>query len=113
MVGRGVSWSKPLGAIGILFGEASTSQIDRFISDTLGALLKHDETRQSSLVETLSAYLEQGGHLAHTAEAAHIHVNTLYARLQRLDAILGKEWRLPDNRLQVQLALRLMQLRSD
>lgn len=48
--------------------------------------------------------------MANTARSHGVHVNTLYQRLERLDAILGTDWREPDRRLELHLALRLWRL---
>jgi carbohydrate diacid regulator len=41
------------------------------------------------LRETLLAWAEHGFHLVRTAEALHVHRNTLVYRLQKIESILG------------------------
>jgi sugar diacid utilization regulator/GAF domain-containing protein len=97
-------------AYGIIFGSVQPGQLDAFIQRTLGPVLAYDEERNAGLLTTLEAWFEADGHMLNTATAAHIHVNTLYKRMERVDALLGRDWRSPDERLQVQLALRLRRL---
>jgi len=97
-------------AYGIVFGSAQPDQLERFIRQMLGPLLDYDAERGSDLVATLDAWFAQDGHMANTAKAVFVHVNTLYKRMERIDALLGDGWRSSDARLQLQLALRLRQL---
>jgi DNA-binding PucR family transcriptional regulator len=39
-----------------------------------------------------------------------VHVNTLYRRLERIDELLGAQWRAADRRLDLHLAIRLRRL---
>ena len=41
------------------------------------------------LVETLEVFLDQAGNVAHAAAALHIHRQTLYYRLSRIEALTG------------------------
>jgi DNA-binding PucR family transcriptional regulator len=59
------------------------------------------------MVETLRSYLANGQRHADTARALGIHPNTLYQRLSRLDAILGKGWLHDSRRVDIELALRI------
>lgn len=40
-----------------------------------------------------------------------MHVNTVVQRLDRVEALLGEDWNHPDRALELQLALRLHQLK--
>ena len=61
---------------------------------------------------TLTAYFHHGGNLTRTAGALHIHLNTLLKRLDRVETVLGRDWRAPDTALQLHVALRLHALRT-
>jgi len=95
-----------------LFDTDRAQDLDRFLTDTLEPLLAYDRRRSTRLVPTLSSYFRHSGHLARTAAALHVHLNTLLKRLDRVAAILGEGWRDPDRALQLQVALRLHDLRS-
>ncbi|MBW9111903.1 helix-turn-helix domain-containing protein [Microbacterium trichothecenolyticum] len=84
-----------MGVLGALIG-VDTSALIRVVIDTaLGRLLEYDKSRGTSLVETLERYLDSGQRLQETADAMHLHVNTLRQRLTRIDSVLGENWRTP------------------
>jgi sugar diacid utilization regulator len=60
---------------------------------TLGPLRAHDEAHGSELVATLHAYVAHGGRQRETAEALHIHPNTLLQRLRRCAELGGPDMR--------------------
>jgi hypothetical protein len=105
-----VVFAEQTNALGIILGSTQPNELAAFIDRTLGAVLQHDRQRRSDLIPTLEAWFACDGHMGRTASAAHIHVNTLYKRMSRIDELLGEGWREPDARLQIQLALRLRQL---
>ncbi|MGA6161693.1 helix-turn-helix domain-containing protein [Amycolatopsis magusensis] len=96
-----------LGIYRSLFGQAGRDELRVFIEDTVGPLLAHDRDRRRDLATTLRTYLEQSRHHARTCELLHVHANTFYQRLERVDRLLGPDWREPRRALEVQLALRL------
>jgi hypothetical protein len=112
-IGRGGEGATPeqLGVYTLLLSEAGRDQIDGFIDETVGEVLRWDEDRKAQLAESLLTYFDHGGQVGAAAEALYIHVNTLYQRLERVDRLLGAHWRRGDDSLQVHLALRLARLR--
>jgi sugar diacid utilization regulator len=60
---------------------------------TLGPLRAHDDAHGSELVATLHAYVAHGGRQRETAEALHIHPNTLQQRLRRCAELGGPDVR--------------------
>jgi hypothetical protein len=95
----------------MIFDTERVSELDRFISDSIGPLLDYDRQRGTDLVDTLSAYYLHRANVAATARALHVHVNTLLKRLDRADHVLGLDWR-HENDLELQFGLRLHQLRA-
>ncbi|GAA2272702.1 GAF domain-containing protein [Glycomyces scopariae] len=96
-----------LGFIGVLLGESGT---DAFVRRTIGPLLDYDARRGTDLTGTLEAYYAAGGHLAKTKAALNVHINTVSQRLDRVAAVLGRDWNSPARSLEVQLALRVHRL---
>jgi GAF domain-containing protein len=94
----------------MIFDTGRVRELDRFISDSIGPLLDHDQRRGTNLVDTLSAYYAHRANVAATARALHMHVNTLLKRLDRASNVLGFDWR-HENDLELRLGLRLHQLR--
>jgi len=99
-----------LGFVGLLLGDAR--DVDGFVQRTLGPVLDYDARRGTDLVATLAAYFAAGCSLARTKDALHVHVNTVTQRLDRVGQLLGPDWTEPENALDVQLALRLLRLRT-
>ncbi|MET9067337.1 PucR family transcriptional regulator, partial [Streptosporangium sandarakinum] len=97
-----------LGFVGLLVGDGH--DIEAFLASTLGPVLAYDARRGTALERTLTAYYAAGGSLSRTAEALHIHVNTVTQRLDRIGRLLGAGWQDPDRALEIQLALRLHRL---
>lgn len=96
----------------LLFDTDRSRDLDEFLSGSIEPLLQYDRRRSTRLVETLTAYFEHAGNLTRTARALHVHLNTLLKRLDRIEAVLGQDWRAPDTALQLQVALRLHALRG-
>lgn len=108
-IGEGAS-AEELGFVGLLIGEGR--DVSGFLASALGPVADYDERRGTALVRTLTAYFGVGGSLSRTAEALHIHVNTVTQRLDRVAQLLGADWQEPDRALEIQLALRLHRLRT-
>ena len=95
----------------LLFGEQSREDLDRFLDAILGRLTQWDQRRSAELTHTLLTYLDSGQSTAATAEALHIHPNTLRQRLDRVATVLP-EWQDPSRILEIHMALRLAALRA-
>lgn len=82
------------------------TDFERFLRRWLGRLLDYDASKGTSLVKTVSRYLECGGSYEATAEALFVHRSTLKYRLQRIREISGLDLTDPDTRFNLQLATR-------
>ncbi|SDJ54419.1 GAF domain-containing protein [Nonomuraea maritima] len=97
-----------LGFVGLLVGDGR--DVRGFVGRVLGAVIDYDARRGTALIATLAAYFGTGGSPSRTAEAMHIHVNTVTQRLDRIGRLLGDGWLEPERALEIQLALRLHRL---
>ncbi|MEU6718518.1 helix-turn-helix domain-containing protein [Nonomuraea sp. NPDC046802] len=97
-----------LGFVGLLVGDGR--DVRGFVTRVLGPVLDYDARRGTALAGTLAAYFGTGGSPSRTAEAMHIHVNTVTQRLDRIGRLLGDGWQEPERALEIQLALRLNRL---
>ncbi|SHG51977.1 PucR family transcriptional regulator [Streptoalloteichus hindustanus] len=97
-----------LGFVGLLL--ADRADPGGFVRATLGAVLDHDAARGTELVRTLRAYFAAGRSPGRAKKSLNVHVNTVVQRLERITALLGPDWRRPDRLLQVELAVRLLDL---
>ena len=99
-----------LGAYKYLLGIA----LDRSSSDAtmtaIELLARYDEARGASLVATLEEFLRRHGSISATADALHVHQNTLRQRLRRIQEVSGIDLR-RDDWLMVEIAVRLVRLR--
>jgi GAF domain-containing protein len=109
---RARCWASPadLGPYRFLLSQAGRSDAERFVDATIGSLVAHDEARHTSLVRTADVFLAVGRQHTVAAAELHIHANTLYQRLDRINAILGEGWRDRDRALELQMAMRMRRL---
>jgi GAF domain-containing protein len=113
-LGRAGEVSDPahLGVARLLLGTSGPAELAAFVEATLGPVLAYDAARGTALAPTLSAWFAAGGSLRGTGEALHVHANTVAQRLDRVTDLLGPGWREPERALDLQLALRLHDLRA-
>ncbi|GAA3832858.1 PucR family transcriptional regulator [Nocardioides panacisoli] len=71
----------------------------------LGTLVEHDVRSGTDLVETLRTFLGCSGSWTRTADALHLHVNTVRYRVQRVQELIGRDLARFDDRVDVYLAL--------
>ncbi|MDQ0675167.1 GAF domain-containing protein/sugar diacid utilization regulator [Pseudarthrobacter siccitolerans] len=101
-----------LGTAGMLLGAMESPFAGQLLTAQLGPLLNYDERRGTQLVLTAWMFHENGGATQETADALHIHTNTLRQRLDRIDALVGASWRRGSRSLDVQVALRLWRMKA-
>ncbi|MBK9712169.1 MAG: helix-turn-helix domain-containing protein [Kouleothrix sp.] len=77
-----------------------------FYRTTLASLTDYDHKQHAELLKTLEAFFANLGNLARTAEALHVHRNTLLYRLERIAAISGLNLDDAEERLALWLALK-------
>jgi GAF domain-containing protein len=90
-----------------LLADGDTSGYALQFADDLLLPLERAPARGGDLVRTLQVVFAHGGNLLAAARALHLHPNTLYARLVRIEALTGRDVRKPDDAFELQLALRL------
>ncbi len=108
-----VSDAAGLGVAHLVLGTSGPDELDGFLDRVLGPVLAHGADRGAVLVATLSAWFATGGSLKGAGARLHVHPNTVTQRLDRVSGLLGPDWRDPARSLDLQLALRLHQLRSE
>lgn len=101
-----------LGMYALLVSDANTEEIDRFVAQNLAKLALYDSENGTALFDTLATYFDVNGQARAAAERLHVHLNTLYQRLQRIGQVLEVDLSDADVRLQLHLAVRLRQLRT-
>ncbi|MFF4182492.1 helix-turn-helix domain-containing protein [Streptomyces sp. NPDC001691] len=72
----------------------------------LGPLADDDNASSRMLRETLECFLAHNGSWARTAEALHLHVNTVHYRVQRIEVLTGRDLSRLEHKLDLYAALR-------
>lgn len=106
----GVTTFDELGVYRILDTGKNRGEIVAFVREWLGPLLDYDEHKNTDLVQTLSQYLECGGHYDETASALLIHRSTLRYRLRRIREITDLDLNDVESRLNLHMATRAWQV---
>ncbi|WP_269856082.1 PucR family transcriptional regulator [Streptomyces sp. RPT161] len=71
----------------------------------LAPLIAQDEKTDGALMETLEVFLAHDGSWTRSAEALHVHVNTVHYRLQRIEQLTGRDLSRLTDRLDLRAAL--------
>lgn len=102
-----------LGTLGLILEGTSRELVLRLLDEKLGPLLRYDRDHNALLVETLEMFYAEGQNPRSAAKKLHVHPNTVYQRLDRVDRVLGHaDWRVPPYTLELQLALQLYRVTS-
>ncbi|WP_110208352.1 helix-turn-helix domain-containing protein [Nocardioides daejeonensis] len=95
-----------------LLSSLPDSRLDRFVADQIGLLVDHDRQHAGSLVRTLDALLRAGGSKQTAATELGVRRQTLYARLERLESLLGADLSDPIHRSGLEVALIAWRVRT-
>lgn len=106
----GLLYFDDLGVERILVSLADGPELAAFVDDELGPLLTADEQAHTPLLPTLRAFLLADGRKTDAADALYIQRRTLYNRLERMSAILGRSLDDPETRQRLLLAVRGLDL---
>ncbi|MDQ2749179.1 MAG: PucR family transcriptional regulator ligand-binding domain-containing protein [Pseudonocardiales bacterium] len=100
-----------LGVHRLLSLVSDAAELRSFASEVLGSLAT-DTTEAIDLRQTLHTLLDTNCNVAETARALHFHYNTLRYRIGKLEAIVGPFTSDANLRLDIALALRVVQMRG-
>lgn len=105
MTTRNLSGLMSYTEIGInrLFVNQNIEEIKKFIQEIF-VPLESPENSNNLLKETLLAYFSSNRSATKTAKKMHIHINTLYQRLRKIEDLLEVSLKDPENVLRLQLA---------
>jgi GAF domain-containing protein len=99
-----------LGAYRFIIGASSSRHVQDFSRRTLGKAIEHDAKRNGELIGTLRTYFEHRSSVSLAAQALGVHVHTIQYRLSRLEELTGLSLRNAEERLTLELALRILDL---
>jgi PucR family transcriptional regulator, purine catabolism regulatory protein len=110
---RPVHYFGDLGTYQLLVRLAQDPELSRFVDAELSGLLAHDARSRAKLLPTLRAYLDNAGRKADTVRTLRVQRRTLYARLSRIEQILGRDLDAAEVRVSLTLALQGLDLLRD
>jgi len=100
-----------LGVYRLLFGTNEIADHNEFASHVLSPVREFDgKSGRDTLMETLRALVSCNFNAARTSRHLGIHINTVKYRLRRLQDLLGGDPSSGDRRLEVELALKILDL---
>jgi hypothetical protein len=99
-----------LGVYRVLLGPNDASHQRGFAEEILGCLQRHDADTGSELVATLRCWIAADYSVAQAARRLYVHPNTVKYRLRRIRDLLGGDPSRGDLRLQIELALKILDL---
>ncbi len=109
---RRVHHFSELGTFQLLLRLAEGPELSRFVDSELRPLLERDGALRPRLVPTLRAYLKHAGRKADAARELGIQRRTLYQRIARVEAVLGRDVDDQSTRTRLTLALQGLDLLS-
>lgn len=104
--------AQDFGPLPVLMSAVDTREMGEFVRHLIGGVARHDETRGTAYLATLSSYLDHGCRAQACAAALGLHVTTLRYRLARLRDLFGLLIDTPEQRFALQLALRFQDVLS-
>ena len=84
--------------------------LDRFVEQTLGPLIDHDDRRKGELVKTIEAFFNSDGSVKIAGEVLFAHPHTVTYRLKQIERLTGWSLRDSEDKLRLQLAVRAYRL---
>jgi purine catabolism regulator len=107
---RRIASPSDLGSYGLLLGAQARPVLEGFVTMVLGPLIDRDRQRSSELVRSVRAFIEAGGRWEAGADALGVHRHTLRYRVRQAEELLGRDLSNEDDRLEILLALKAMEI---
>ena len=109
--GKALLFYDELGAYTLLFNQKDPAVMERFCRRVLHKAEEYDRLHDSSLLEVLTMYLQMNGSVQKTADALHVHRNTVNYKLHKLADLLDCDLSDFSVRFTLQLALMIKEIR--
>jgi len=102
-----------LGVFRVFMQVENQEVLKSYLYEILGALLAYDQEKKGNLLETLRVYADSNFNNQRTANRLFIHINTLKYRLERIREIGKLNLDSSEERLNIQLAMKIMDMLDD
>lgn len=99
-----------LGIFKILCQDFLTEELEDFYNGILKSLADYDKKKSTELVKTLESYFEHNGNLKKMSDALYTHYNTILYRINRINEITRMNLDDPNDRLNLEIALKIKEL---
>jgi sugar diacid utilization regulator len=99
-----------LGAYRLIIGAATGGSAVQLSARTLGKVIEQDGRSGGKILPTFRSYLANNFSVTQTARALGVHVHTVQYRLHQLEALTGLRLRNAEERLTLELAVRIVDL---
>lgn len=99
-----------LGLYRILSFDGLQGELTEFCSNTIKPLMEYDKANDSELVKTLKYYFQYNGNMKKMSEKMFMHYNTIIYRLQKIKDITGLDIENCESRLNLEIALKIVDL---
>lgn len=99
-----------LGVFRILVQGEVNEELEQYFTETLRPLLDYDKKKSTDLVRTLESYFKNNSNINKTSEELFTHYNTILYRLERIQEITKLDLNDANDRLNLELAMRLRSL---
>lgn len=107
---RAVSCYEELGILRLMLADPRSTDLGRFVRETVGPVIEHDRRHGSALLETLRAYVESGCSQQATAARMFLHAKTIKYRLAQIERLTDLDLAVHDDRVRVDIAVRAAEL---
>ena len=95
-----------MGIYSFVFSQ-SREKIKAYCQKYLGQLIEENGDADSALLPTLRTLLDTGFSMKTTAEILHIHVNTLYYRINKIKQLLNIDFSRMDKQVELYIAIKV------
>lgn len=95
-----------IGIYSFVFSQ-SREKIKAYCQKYLGQLIEENGDADSALLPTLRTLLDTGFSMKTTAEILHIHVNTLYYRINKIKQLLNIDFSRMDKQVELYIAIKV------
>jgi purine catabolism regulator len=99
-----------LGLYRILSFDGLKGELLDFCEDTIKPLMEYDKANNTELVKTLKNYFQCNGNMKKLSEKMYMHYNTIIYRLQKIKEITGLDIDDSNSRLNLEIALKIIDL---